>query len=284
MNLIALAAGGLPPFGTGVYVRNTVNGLPDVRFYFVNAERSDRIEQARALQGRGKQVWFWVGPEMSRHDTWERGLARSMESVNAVRGEGILVDPERNRNTGGWMVSDARDRMARFGEACAAAAADTRVGMTSYYSHPGVREFAAAAGDRVWGTPQLYGHVETNPAEWQRQFEGWQAYFGATRVIPSISGWVTHPSGQTGGQDTPEGYAAYLAACPKASGAIAFLGAGRTPDYVVQQLEAYSAGGNAFSTFMRWCAAAIGRPAGAAVLGLLLAISVFVVGAVGYFV
>jgi hypothetical protein len=282
VNLIALASAGLPPFGLGVYVRNTVEGLPNVRSYFVFAARADRLEQARALQDRGKQVWFWIGPEAVKHDNWQRGLDRLLESVAAVRGEGILVDPERNRNTGGWMVPNARDEMARFGEACGRAAAETRVGMTSYYAHPGVREFAAAAGDRVWGTPQLYGHVETNPAEWLRQFRGWQSYFGSTRVIPSISGWVTHPSGATGGQQTAEGYQRYLDNCPKASGAIAFLGAGRTPAHVVRALEAYSPGGNPVSTFLMWCAAAIGRPAGAATLGILLAILVFVAGAVSY--
>lgn len=260
---------GLAPMGLGFYARDNALELP-TRWVAIRGDRSDAAVQARQVKDRGAQLWLWIGPERSRHDNYDEGIALLGERAAALGAEGVIVNPERNQRTGGWNVSGARETMGRYGAACAQLATRTRVGMVTFPSHPGVEEFAAAAGGKVWGSCELYGeNVPDAPsmARWHARFS---AAFGEARNIPSIAGWSHGPH-----TNSPEAFRGYLSRLPRAYGAIAFDAMGRMPSWMRDELNAYHPGGSSLGTLLLALRAFTSRPEGAAVLAVV-ALALFV--------
>lgn len=266
-----MLSAGLPPWGLGFYAREDALEL-STRFVCIRPDRNDAQEQADAVRARGAQLWLWIGPERSRHDNFEEGLALLQARARSLGAAGVIVNPERNARTGGWMAPRSRETMGRYGAACAQLARETRVGMVTFPSHPGVEEFAQAAGGAVWGSVELYGENVPDAEGMQRWYQRFVAAFGAQRVIPSIAGWAHGPN-----TNTREAFRAYLARVPRAAGAIAFDAMGEMPAWMREELQSYEPGGSALGTIALALRGWLARPAGAAALAIVGALVVALV-------
>lgn len=271
MNVGAIVTSGLPPFGLGFYAREDALEL-ETRWVAIRADRGDAARQAEQVHARGAQLWLWIGPELSRHDNFDEGLALLRERARSLGAAGVIVNPEKNRRTGGWNVSNPREVMGRYGAACAQLASDTRVGVVTFPSHPGVEEFARAAGGKVWGSCELYGENVPDAAGMARWTQRFTDAFGAARYIPSIAGWSHGPH-----TNSPEAFRAYLAKIPAAAGAIAFDSMGEMRPWMRAELMNYQPGGSSIGTLVLALRALLARPEGAAIAGALVLLAVVVV-------
>jgi hypothetical protein len=230
---------GLPPFGLGLYARDTIEPLPWA-FVAVNAWRSDAAQQVEQARARGAAVWLYGTPEHFQPATWRDGLARLERMSSALPVVGIIADAETE-----WpsLVGSARAEAATaFGLELARLSSSTRVGFTSYPSFPALAELAAAAGRGVWGSPQIYGRTSQDAETFATWFDSWRIHFGA-RCIPSIAGWAASPS-----MSSAEGFAAYLSRLPHAPGAIVWDGAGNMPSAIRDGLASFHPGGSSAGT------------------------------------
>jgi hypothetical protein len=247
-----------PPSGVGCYARDhSVDELVRHGWAFVclNGERTDAEPKARELAARGVAVFFWSGPGSWRPSEWEREILRMRGLVQRTGARGFIADPEMY-----WdQVDDGAHVGAAFGRAMADAASECSVGITSYpaWRRDVLRAFAAETRGRVWCTPQIYGRTSAQWAELGRDtdhngtpdtiadiheewFRQWAELFGRGMTIPSVAGWVAH--GSLG--DGP-GFRAYLAAMPRAQGAIAFLtSGGGPPAHILEGLRGYNPSGS----------------------------------------
>lgn len=273
MSLSAKLLAGVPPFGLGIYGRDSIERGPwSWRSY--NAERTGDVREQFFAGGGG---WLWAGPASMRPDVWQRGVDDLEALAVELGASGIIVDPE-----GGWpQISRAeRERQGRaFGERCAAAS--VRVGMTSYPLWPARRAFVEGAGGKVWGTPQIYGISVRTPDQIARAWDDWTGLFGAGKLIPSIAAWRDPRSDLL---QSAEGYADYLSRIPHACGAIAFDTGNRSsdpnrtsiPSFMRDALAGYHPGGSAIGTVIYAARAVLARPEGAIMIGVLA----LIVGAV----
>ena len=219
---------GLPPFGRGVYARDTVERYAD-SFVALNAARNDTAAKAAEARSRGLSVWLYYTPELWRPSIWRASLARIVEQARQLNACGVIVDAE-----GGWETAAPGDARA-LGEAMRNAANTTRVGFTSYPLWRFMRVVAQACGGDVWATPQIYGRSANDAATFESWFRPWVANFGAGKVIPSIAGWASSPA-----LGTRAGFAAYLANLPGGAGFIAWDEAGEAPEYIIEELSRYA--------------------------------------------
>lgn len=254
MDVAALVLGGMPPVGLGVYLRDQVLGAP-FAFRCVNGSRSDAGEQARAARALGGEVWLYTGPTSWEPDTWRDGLASILAQRRALGATGIIADAE-----GGWpdVTRERAESEAReLGAALGAAAADTRVGFTSYPNWGPLESFAATCGPMVWCSPQIYGRTSNTAEAFASWWARWVGLFGTARCIPSIAGWNASDDHRT-----PEGFRAYLERLPRAPGAIAWTAAGGVPAHIAAALSTWSPGGSSIETAARAAYSFAARPVG----------------------
>ncbi len=257
---LAIACFGMPPTGLGVYGRDRVLTAP-FKWRAVNAARADDAAQVGRARALGGSVWLWSGPDSWRPENWRATLANIVAECQQKSCAGFIADPEN-----GWPdLSRARlaAEMAAFGAALGAASRETRVGVTSYPTLPGLETLASNAGMGVWGSPQMYGRTSTDRATMHSWYARWTAAFGPLRVIPSIAGWVSSDK-----IDTDAEFRAYLAALPKAPGAIVWP-AGELPAHIMAALADYNPGGSLPGTAILSLAAFALRPIGAVLIALL---------------
>lgn len=231
---------GLPPFGLGMYGRNTWREGYPLRFVVIAERRTDAPAQVAAARAAGVTPWLYSGPDSWTPSEWRASLARIVEKARTLGCEGIVADPE-----GGWPDLPTARRNAEalaLGQALAGASSTTRVGVTSYPLFPALDALAEGCGRSVWGSPQIYGRTSQDPDAFAAWFDRWRARFGS-RCIPSIAGWASSPA-----LSTPAGFRAYLAALPRAPGAIVWDEAGDSPAWIDEALSEYSPGGNAAGT------------------------------------
>jgi hypothetical protein len=263
---------GMPPSGLGCYVRDVVPGAP-FRFRVINAARNDHAQQVARARELGGEVWLYSTPnewrptraafERSTDRTWQEGLARIVERALAAGADGIIADPE-----GGW--TGAHDGEAeQLGRALAEVSSQLRVGVTSYPSWAGLEPCARAAGDRVFGSVQIYGRDANSAEAFAGWFNRWHRAFGS-RLGLSIAGWYATEAHRG------SGFRAYLERLPRASSAIAWLGTGEVPEHIAHELSLYSPGGSTLGTILESVLAFTMRPAGVVVLVVLAVVVVLV--------
>lgn len=266
MNLSAQILAGDPPSGIGPFLRNAYVAGP-WHYVLVNAWRSDAGELARTARAAGLGVWLYGTPEHFEPQTWREGLAFLLSRKEAIGADGVIVDAEE-----GW-ASQPNEARA-LGQAMRAASSDTRIGFTSFPAFGPLRELAAAAGEGVFGVPQIYGASLPGPIDaptvrawWAR----WQAVFGP-RLVPAIAGWVANRL-----QETPAGFAEYLAMIPSSPGAMVWLEIGVMPSQIAQGLASYQPGGSSIGTLAQGALVFVARPAGLVTIAAV-AIAMLVVG------
>lgn len=226
MTLTADLLAGIPPFGKGLYARDTIErGSWD--FVAVQAWRSDRGSQVAAVRAQGAVPWLYGTPERFGPGEWRASLVYIVAECERLGCAGVIVDPE-NR----WTNADGAEA-AEFGAACAAAARRVRVGCTSFPEWPGLAAFAGAAGRAVWGSPQIYGRTTGDPAVFRRWLDRWRAAFGP-RIAISGAAWQSSER-----LSTPEGYASYLASLPASAGVIFWDAAGAAPAFILDALDTF---------------------------------------------
>lgn len=260
MSPTAQILGGVPPAGLGLYIRDNLDPRLG-RFVALNATRADLRTQAAAARARGQEVWLYSMPSEWRPNAWRDSIASIEDRARTVGAVGIIADPEN-----GWpeLSSTVRRReLAALGQALAALAGSTRVGVTSYPMLPDVRYLAEGCGTRVFGSPQLYGRTATDAATLRGWYDRWRDAGFGPRLVPSIAAWPA--SSQL---ETPEGFQRYLDALPRAGGAIGWRATGAMPRHIAAALAAYEPGGSAAGTAALAAAAGLGSPwiAGAIVL------------------
>jgi hypothetical protein len=233
-----MLARAVPPFGVGIYARDTIETYRRWAFVAVNAWRSDAPSQAAQARELGASVWLYGTPERwGPGREWREGLVRIRAVAASIPGvEGIIADPETD-----WPALGQRERYAEaaaLGAALRETARSMRVGVTSYPAWPGLDALAAACAGDVWASPQIYGRTSQDPRAFEQWFARWTERFGAGRVIPSIAGWASSPA-----LATDEGYRRYLAAIPRAPGVIVWDTAGSgTPEHIRRALATYEPG------------------------------------------
>jgi hypothetical protein len=267
MSAAAQILGGVPPAGLGLYIRDAID--PRIgRFVALNAARSDLRAQATVARARGQEVWLYSMPSEWRPGVWRDSIASIGERARAIGAVGVIADPEN-----GWPELSAtvrRRELAELGAALAAAAASTRVGVTSYPMLPDLRSLADGCGTRVFGSPQLYGRTATDAPTLRGWYDRWRDAGFGPRLVPSIAAWAS--SSQL---ETPEGYRRYLDALPRAGGAIGWRATGPMQRHIAAALASYEPGGSAAGTAALAAAAGLGSPW---IAGLVVLLAVVVVG------
>lgn len=266
---------GLPPSGLGVYGRARIPAGP-WSWVAVIGHSAAYASQAAEVRSLGLPLWLWAFPSHSGPVTWRDGLDLLVRRARETGAVGIIVDPET-----GWRELP-RDRRIAEMRAYGAALADIarsglRVGATSHAFVPDIETLVDAAGDGVWWSPQIYSQSD-GPGHDAAAFQRWYDVFAGAgmRRIPSIAGWVPDREPSLG---TPAGFAAYLAALPKASGAIVFPGGSTVPGHMLAALQGYHPGGSVLGTAALEAGAIVSRLAFLATLGGVL----LIVGAVAFY-
>lgn len=153
----------------------------------------ERFARATAA---GLRVWWWVGPEAWKPETWRATVDRLRALLGYVGGLGYVADVE---EAPAWSGQHAE--LAALTEALREDSQRWSVGFTSFPSWPYWRNVAAGA-PRVWGCPQLYGIHNPAPLdELRARGEPWRHAFGGG-YVPALAAW---------GRELPE-LRAYLAA------------------------------------------------------------------------
>lgn len=243
MTISAQVFAGVPPFGLGIYVRSRMPSPGPWRWYAVDP-RIGGGALARECMRRGPTFLFVNGPEEYwGPNAWRATLAMLREHARRLGTGlfgpcGILPNPE-----AGWGSASAAEMQA-FGEGLRDAALEHRVGVVTIPSWRGFTRVAAAAGARVWWSPEFYSQSvsEAQVAGW---WSRWRAVVGL-RMTPTIAAFRP-PNDRDQTLSTPEGYDRYLASIPRlAPGAIAWPVYGAdadddgTPDppaYMVRALQ-----------------------------------------------
>lgn len=267
MNIVAEMQMGFPPIGLGVFARDSVPDGP-WSHVAINVARGDAAQLAALAKARGKDVWIYMTFEQFTPATWREGLALLVARAASLGATGIIVDAEE-----GWAGQDAE--AALLGAAMRVAAQDTRVGFTSIPSFGPLAAVARAAGESVFGMPQIYGRTSVDPAAFRAWWARWQSEFGV-RLIPAIAGWVSSPA-----LSNAPGFAQYLSILPNAPGAFVWLGEGGIPPHVLAGLQGYNPGGSIPGTWFRALEAWIARPAGLVTAGIVL-VTLCVIAAATY--
>jgi hypothetical protein len=261
----ALVMSGIPPTGLGYYVRDRVDDAPG-SFVCVPVGRTDAPALAEAAHARGLQVWATKYVGNWGPTSWAHSLDECERFADAHGCVGVVPDVEDE-----WPDLDRAHRVAGYhemGAAFAAASRRRRVMVTGYPSLPDLTELAAACGSSCTGNVQIYARTNQDPAAWASWYARWASAWGAERTTIAIAAW---PASSL--LTTPEGYARYLAGLPRAAGAIAWRGTGPMPDYMRQQLAAWSPGGSPLATAALAVEGVVTRPQVIVAL-LLLAILV----------
>lgn len=266
MDLLAAVNRGAPPIGLGVFLRaGYVDGPWAWCAIVADANYAHDVGAARAA---GKQVWLYSMPGAFTPATWRDGLANLLAKCAEVHAEGIIVDPET-----GWGPGD-NESISAFGAALQDAATRTRVGITSYPSWGPIGGLAHAAGDACFGIPQLYGQQGAfTESEIATYWSRWRALFG-TRLVVGFALWVPADHAELG---TPAVYDAYLSRLPNAGGAIGWT-SGPIPVHMMQAITRHYTGAASALTFyglgsLAW----VGRPMGAVVAGIAIAIVIMAI-------
>lgn len=236
----ALVMSGIPPTGLGYYVRDRVDDAPG-SFVCVPVGRTDAPAMAEAAHHRGLSVWATKYVGNWGPTRWAHSLDECERFADAYGCVGIVPDVEDE-----WPELDRAARLqgyAEMGRAFASAATRRRVMVTGYPSLPDVDELARACGMGVTGNVQIYARTNQSPDAWASWYARWAAAWSAERTTIAIAAWPASPL-----LTTPEGYARYLAGLPRSVGAIAWRGTGPMPDYMAQQLRAWSPGGSPLAT------------------------------------
>lgn len=152
-----------------------------------------RFERATAA---GLRVWWWVGPEAWKPDTWRATVLRLRALLTYVGGLGYVADVE------DWPAWQGHDRdLEELAAALAEDSARWSCGFTSFPYWPRW-QLVAARAPRLWGCPQLYGIRDPAPLpELRQRGEPWRRAFGGG-YVPALAAW---------GRELPE-LRAYLAA------------------------------------------------------------------------
>ena len=257
---------GVPPTGVGVYARNqSIEWLRQWDVVALNGWRADALAKGEALKAHGRPVWLYGTPEHWAPANWRASIGRLVALREQGGFEGIIADPER-----GWatLARATRDAEAlRLGQGLAEAANETRVGVTSFPLWGPLGALAEGCGTKVWASPQLYGQ-SLKPETIQGWYDRWSEAFGAGRVIPSIAGWIPSARPQLA---SPEVYRAYLAAIPKAGGALAWTAIGQMPPHIQAQLGTYDPGDNGLLRAAMIARSVFSNPVLLIILGVVLA-------------
>lgn len=214
---VSTVLAGVPPTGLGVYAwRSSIPAGPwawfvvDPRFPAVVAEAKRR-----------GPTWLFRGPESWTLETWRATLAELVAIASRPLSgfEGVVVNPE-----AGWDGASDAD-FAEFGDALAQAALVTRIGVVTIPSWRGFERVARAAGRMVWWSIELYART-TAPSTFAAHVARWRSVVGR-RVVPSLAGFI--PATAMGREwidpdEDGSSYRDYLAAVPRASGAIVWEG------------------------------------------------------------
>ncbi len=159
-----------------------------------------RFERAQAA---GLRVWWWVGPEAWKPDTWRATVLRLRALLTYVGGLGYVADVE---EAPAWAGQEAE--LDALAATLAEDAERWSVGFTSFPAWPYWRRVAARAR-RAWGCPQLYGiRNPAPPDELRARGEPWRMTWGGG-YVPALAAW---------GRELPE-LRAYLAAFEGEAGA-----------------------------------------------------------------
>lgn len=250
---------GMPPVGLGVYDRSdNVDGEP-FTWRAINATRHDVGLQVQTARAMGGEVWLWAGPGQWTPGMWRASLARFVTLCRELGCSGVITDPENE-----WPNAPVSEAQA-FGEGLRAAARDVRIGLTSYPEMRHVRTMAVAAGQAVWGSPQIYGRSVVNRERFAEWWDHWTAAFGPGRVIPSIAGWNASPR-----ISNAAGYDEYLSMIPRAPGAIVWPNGDNIPAHQREALARYNPGGSLPGTALRAILSFVARPQAAALVAIVL--------------
>lgn len=206
--IVEHALAGVPPVGLGIYTRDRVE--PGPWAWRAVDPRIRGGEVARAARAHGP-IWLFAGPDAWRAETWRGTLARLLGQVGEFGAAGIIANPE-----AGWDGVGSAEFVA-FGRALHEASYTTRVGVVTIPSWRGLRDVAAAAGRRVWWSPEFYSQYVTEadvPGWWSR----WRSIVGV-RLIPTIAAFQP-PRDDDATLATAGGYRRYLESIPRAGGAI----------------------------------------------------------------
>lgn len=266
----ALVMSGIPPSGLGYYVRDRVDDAPG-SFVAVPVGRTDAPALAEAAHARGLQVWATKYVGNWGPTSWAHSLDECERFADAHGCVGIVPDVEDE-----WPDLDHAHRLAGYtelGGALKAASRRRRVMVTHYPSLPDLDFLAEQCGDACTGNVQIYARTNQDPAAWASWYARAARAWGAERTSIAIAAW---PASSL--LTTPEGYARYLANLPRVASAIAWRGNGPMPDYMAQQLRAWSPGGSPLATAALTVEGVVTRPQViAALLVLALLVVAFVV-------
>lgn len=236
---------GTPPGGVGVYARSQpVDWLAQWDFVVLSRARADTADKARALMERGVRVWLFSGPDAWRPENFPIEIGRMAAAVAQIGPHGVIADPEN-----GWPEAQRGGDLARaLGRSLAEQLAGmTRVGVTSYPLFPHREALAEGCDGKVFGSPQIYGKNA-----WARGGERallgwvdeWKRLFGETKVVPSVSAWVSHER-----LDSPAGYREYLSQIPPSAGSIGWT-TGTGPDWLIRAYRDFEPGGSSVGTMV----------------------------------
>ena len=206
------------------------------------------------------RVFLYSTPEHWQPTQAIGEIAAIRTTATRVGATGFIANPE-----SGWsdISSAARTGHGRaLSDGLVAASGDMSVGIVSFPLWPGLSSLTGLGG-RVWGCPEMYakGRPASATATWWAR---WQAIFGSTRVIPGVSGWISHIS-----IDTAAKYDTYLRGMPPARGAIAWTENG-SPAWMLERLRAWRPAGNAINSVISDIGAIATTPVGI-ILGLVIA-------------
>lgn len=266
MNVGALLGAGLPPFGRGVFLSNSVPERGLFQFVVVNGFRTDAETQIVTAKSRGFSVWVFGLPGKWTPANWRASCAQMAALVRRTGIAGFIIDAE---NEWPSMSRPARQaELVAMGEVIKGLAVDMRIGFCSYPDFPDLEFLYNACGQWCFGSPQLYGqHGESDAVQAQRA-NRWRRLWGP-RIAPCFAAW--HLSDR---QADAGAYRLYLAGFPHAPAAIAWANPGSTPIYP-EVIAGFEPGGSSLGTTSLYFAAMLERPA-AAVAAASVAILAFV--------
>lgn len=230
------------PRGAGVFSRaQSKEWLAQWDFVILNGVRNDAEEKARFLVSRNVPFWLYSGPfqwlpegvrsTIGGARSWKQELPRIAQQARDTGARGFVADPEN-----GWPDLSPRERDVQADELRRSLldnATGLSVGLTSYPLFPARRTIAQAAGDRIFGMPQLYAKGRPPEAirQWHRE---WSQLF--RDVVPAVSAWVSDDS-----ISDLEGYRAYLSSIPASPG-LAGWTTGEGPAWMMSAFKEFESG------------------------------------------
>lgn len=217
MTIGAALLRGVPPSGLGAYDWQG-GGVPPGPWDYLAVSDSSAGEVA-AARATGLPLWAFAGPSSWSSSTWRATLARQVAACESGAFVGLVANPEES-----WRNAPASEVEA-FGAALRAASERVRIGVVTIPGQPSLARLVLAAGPGVWWSIELYAN-QAHPSTYANHFARWRALgIPASRLVPSVAGFVAPSDLAREFMSTRETYRAYLEAFPGVPGALVWTNA-----------------------------------------------------------